>query len=122
MMAVRLGGIYALGELAKEHPSTYHVQVLKLFCAYARTSTFSSPFSEGDDETERPVVLARQDIQDVMGWIGARRRRQVRMESAGLLNLVEADLSGIILPPGANLAGALLAKADLSRSSSRVPI
>ena len=117
MMAVRLGGIYALGELAREHPKTYHVQVLKLFCAYARASIPSRQIGDGDDEKKRQMVLARQDIQEIMDWIGKRRRRQQRMESAGLLNLVQADLSGIILAPGANLAGALLAEANLSRSS-----
>ena len=117
MMAVRLGGIYALGELAKENPKSYHVQVLKLFCAYARTATPSVKIGNGDDAKVRQMVLARQDIQEVMDWIGTRRSKQQRMESVGMLNLVQADLSGIILPPGANLAGALLAEANLTRSS-----
>ena len=117
MMAVRLGGIYALGELAREYPRTYHVQVVKLFCAYARTSTPSHQIADGADENARRKVLDRQDVQDIMDWIGTRRRKQQRTESAGLLNLVQADLSGIILRPGANFAGALLAEANLSRSS-----
>lgn len=115
MMAVRLGGVYALGELAREHPKIYHVQVLKLFCAYVRTSLPAERSSDGTEGVGR--LLARQDIQDVMDWIGRRRRRQRRLEADGVLNLVQADLSGLILPPDSNLAGALLAEANLSRSS-----
>ena len=35
VLAVRLGGIYALQRLAEEHPEQYHVQVMRLLCAFA---------------------------------------------------------------------------------------
>ena len=34
VLAVRLGGIYALQRLAEEHPEQYHIQVLRLLCAF----------------------------------------------------------------------------------------
>ena len=117
VMAVRLGGIYALGEVAREHPKSYHVQVLKLFCAYARAPTPASRTGVDDPTKDGLMLLARQDIQEVIDWIGKRSRNQWRLESKGILNLVQADLSGIIIPRGANLSGALLAQANLARSS-----
>ena len=36
VLAVRLGGIYALERLAAEHPEQYHVQIMQLFCAFVR--------------------------------------------------------------------------------------
>ena len=37
LLSVRLGGIYALQSLADEVPETYHVPIMQLFCAFART-------------------------------------------------------------------------------------
>ena len=36
ILAVRLGGIYALQVLAKEDPKWYHIQVMKIFSAFLR--------------------------------------------------------------------------------------
>ena len=36
VLSVRLGGIYALERLAAEHPEQYHVQIMKLLCAFVR--------------------------------------------------------------------------------------
>ena len=37
VLSVRLGGIYALWNLAEEHPKQYHVRVMLLFCAFVRS-------------------------------------------------------------------------------------
>lgn len=42
VLAVRLGGIYALQRLAKDHPEAYHVQVMRLLCAFVRNPTAAS--------------------------------------------------------------------------------
>ena len=34
LLAVRLGGIYALDRLARDHPGDYHTQIMRLFCAF----------------------------------------------------------------------------------------
>ena len=117
VMAVRLGGIYALGELAREYPRTYHVQVIQLFCAYARAPAPDTRTSVDAPTKDGLLLFARQDLQEVMAWIGNRSRKQRRLESEHILNLVQADLSGVILPRGANLAGALLAQANLTSAS-----
>ena len=36
VLSVRLGGIYALQRLAEERPEQYHLQIMRLFCAFAR--------------------------------------------------------------------------------------
>ena len=35
-LAVRLAGIYALQRLAEEHPEQYHIEIMKLLCAFVR--------------------------------------------------------------------------------------
>ena len=35
VLSVRLGGIYALTRLAREHPGDYHTQIMSLLCAFA---------------------------------------------------------------------------------------
>ena len=39
VLSVRLGGIYALERLAADYPGQYHVQIMKLLCAFARNPT-----------------------------------------------------------------------------------
>ena len=46
VLSVRLGGIYALEHLAREHPDQYHLQIVKLLCAFVR-----NPPREGGIET-----------------------------------------------------------------------
>ena len=44
VLSVRLGGIYALERLASEHPQQYHVQIMKLACAFVRHPTKDANF------------------------------------------------------------------------------
>ena len=46
VLSVRLGGIYALERLASEHPQQYHVQIMKLACAFVRHPTKDANFPE----------------------------------------------------------------------------
>ena len=39
VLSVRLGGIYALERLAKEHPEEYHIQIMELLCSFVRHPT-----------------------------------------------------------------------------------
>ena len=34
VLSVRLGGIYALARLAREHPEEYHVQIMRLLLCF----------------------------------------------------------------------------------------
>ena len=35
-LPVRLGGIYALADLSREHPEDYHTKIMSLLCAFVR--------------------------------------------------------------------------------------
>ena len=66
ILSVRLGGIYALESLAREHSQQYAEQILKLFCAFARHPTGDAERTP-DSEAKR---LPRSDVQAVMDVIG----------------------------------------------------
>ena len=51
-LSVRLGGIYALQRLAEEYPHQYHLQVMRLFCAFVR-----NPTADEDYETSGSTCL-----------------------------------------------------------------
>ena len=125
---VRLGGIYALQRLAAEHPDEYHLQVMRLFCAFARRPTTDegprqSPVSA--DESELPEL--RQDVQAVMTAISACHAIQHDLEREQYDGQASLNLKGANLPcaelwstdfssahlPGVNLAGANLWNANL---------
>ena len=109
VLATRMGGIYALHRLAEEHPNEYHVQIMRLLCAFARYPTVQS---------SRPGADVREDVQSVMYAIRACRQKDIALELEKAENyrpnltrayLRGADLSGI------NLSNTDLPHADLSR-------
>ena len=68
VLSVRLGGIYALERLATEHPEQYHIQVMKLFCAFVRHPTRDDNFPEQPEYAEEFVL--REDVETAMRVIG----------------------------------------------------
>ena len=114
VLSVRLGGIYALQRLAEEHPEQYHVQIMRLLCAFVRHPTKDDGGAAKPDEKDR----LREDVQAVMTAIGTRSEAGIALEKkANLpLDLHGADLSGAWLAD-ADLSGAWLASADLSNAS-----
>ena len=117
VLAVRLAGIYALQRLAEEHPKQYHVQVMRLFCAFVR-----HPIEVEVEMAARPSdsILflesqgIREDVQVAMEAIGHRSEEGTLLEkqSQFKLNLRGADISNARLDE-ANLAGADFTNADL---------
>ena len=123
VLAVRLGGIYALARLAREHPGDYHVQIMNLLCAFVR----NPPVVEDQDTNK-----VREDVQAVMPAICVRSELQIEIEEKEFyfnLDLSGADLHGVSLlrvaslgnsnlqpRPGicANLKGAFLSCSNLS--------
>ena len=95
VLAVRIGGIYGLRHLAREHPQQYHVQVMRLFCSFVRNPSWSE--------------ILNEDAAAVMDAIGDRRERHLRLERDAeyWLNLSGANLRN------ANLQGANLSSSDL---------
>ena len=118
VLPVRLGGIYALGRLAEEYPEQYHIQIMQLFCAFARNPPESEEEGMVHQYAENePTHRLREDVQAVMTAIGRRSRAGIDLENAAedfKLDLRDADLHGASLK-GANLAGADLIRAKLDR-------
>ena len=117
-LSVRLGGIYALQRLAQEHPAEYHVQILRLFCAFVRNPPTRKDGEDGQEAAEETTPLIRtlrEDVQAVMGAIGTRRKKHLILEGDArfTLDLHGSNLSDAILI-GANLFGAILMDTNLS--------
>lgn len=116
VLSVRLGGIYALRRLAEEWPDQYYVQIMRLFCAFARLPTRDQSLVSGPAAIE-PGTLSgiRQDVAAVMQMIGSRDRTRIALErTAGfMLDLRGADLSAAEFLE-ADLSNALFHNAKLS--------
>ena len=112
LLAVRLGGIYALERLAAEHLQQYHVRVMKLVCAFVQHPTKDANFPEQPEDAETFVL--REDVQAAMRVIGARidKHRRLAAEGAYYIDLHGADLRGGDLR-GLNLSSP---SADMIRS------
>ena len=143
-LSVRLGGIYALQHLAEDEPKQYHVQIMRLFCAFVHNPTRDKDIDHYDynaeDESVNIDTRIRKDVQAAMTAIGTRSDADVELEKkakfeldlggahlshARLIsaNLADANLSGAVLfyarlvsanLTGANLTGAVLFNADLA--------
>ena len=62
VLSVRLGGIYALQRLAEESPGQYHIQIMRLFCAFVRLPTRDQSLESGQAVIEPGTLLGiRQD-------------------------------------------------------------
>ena len=113
VLAVRLGGIYALQRLAWEHPEQYHIQVMQVLCAFLRHPTKDEKVDTREVKAGE-ALKARQDVDAVMLAINSRRERQLVIERSAefALDLRGADLRDVYI--SANLSGAFLWEADLS--------
>ena len=119
VLSVRLAGIFALAQLAAEHPKEYHIQVMRLLCAFVRNPTSDEEIKASED----PKV--RQDVQIIMYIFNGRSQSELALEKGKItLDLVGADLrrsyistdmSGAILSE-ANLSHALITQTDLSEA------
>ena len=106
VLSVRLGGIYALERLAAEYPEQYHIQIMKVLCAFIRHPTDDTNFPEQPEEGKTFVL--REDVQAAMRVVGARGNRHLRLAGKGTYHI---DLHG------ADLRGGELRSLDLSSPS-----
>ena len=120
ILSVRLGGIYTLERLAAEHPEVYHIQIMKLLCAFVCNPTEDkrierNPDGEGSQCEQQSEV--RSDIAETMQAIGSRGRVGIAIEQdeGFKLYLRKANLNRLQVQD-AELSHAWLTKADLSRS------
>ena len=108
VLAERLGGIYALQRLAEEYPEQYHMQVIRLLCAFVRLPTKDQSLGSGQAAIEPGTLLGiRQDVEAIMQAIGSRSELRIALERELEFRL---DLKG------ADLHGAQLLNADLSHA------
>ena len=118
VLAVRLGGIYSLENLAKEYPEQYHVPVMEQLCSFVLhpTEVEGQP-TVGLREVELGVVygattaqdfaeagaleieVVREDIQAAMGSIALCHTRNLQFETQHnyWIDLHGADLRGVDL-------------------------
>ena len=129
VLSVRLGGIFALRRLAEEHPEQYHIQIIELFCAFARNPTKDNRIEfapEGYGDQDEQIRTVRADVEGVMNAIGSRSLTGISLEQRSAdfkLYLRDANLSDLQVQfaklsgawlTNANLSGAVLPHANLS--------
>ena len=117
VMSVRLGGIYAIERIAKEHPEEYHLQAMELLCAFARHPARDAQIETDLDEDIGEKRL-REDVESAMRAIAFRSEKCVVIESSRehiQLYLRDARLSHLQIRD-ANLVNAWFSRADLSYS------
>ena len=117
VLSVRLGGIYALQCLAEDHPKQYHLQIMRLFCAFVRHPTNDREYNFRSTGIEpKPNIKDYQvseDVQAAMTAIGTRSDADVELEKKEKFS---PDLSGAYLP-FVYLFKANLTDADLTHAS-----
>ena len=125
-LSLRLGGIYALQRLAEEHPDQCHVQIMRLFCAFARHPTAVARNGSGVIDYETGGALdanesvarlprLRPDVQAVIEAIATLNEARILLEREAeyVPNLSDADLRNLRLD-AQNLSRVELVGADLS--------
>ena len=125
-LSVRLGGIYALQSLAQEHPEEYHIQIMRLLCAFVRTPPARDEGDSGEGtggDMPSGLYSRREDVQAAMEAIGARREKHLILErkTGFRLDLRGANLSCTKLAAlnvsGADLTYAVLSDANVMRAN-----
>ena len=112
-LSVRLGGIYALQRLSNEYPDEYHVQILRLLCAFARHPTSDEKHvQEVTAKFDLPQI--REDVQAIVRIVGNRGSERVNLERIENYhpNLQHAYMSFSELG-GTNLENTDISHADL---------
>ena len=116
IISVRLGGIYALQQLAEDYPEQYHIRVMRLFCAFVCLPTKDQSLEPGQTAVDPGTLLViRPDVEAVMQMIGSRDKPRIALERKADFRL---DLRGADLPTaqflGADLSNAMFHNSNLS--------
>ena len=124
VLSVRIGGIHALEQLAKESPELYHVNVMRVLCAFVRQPPSNSRTeSTSEDNLGRNDQFHRMraDVEAVMHAISNRSLKGISLERNAIpkvLYLPDANLSHLDVYH-ANLSGARLTNVNLSAAILR---
>ena len=140
VLSVRLGGIYALQHVAKEHPDQYHIRIMQLLCAFVRSPTMDrdgkadeTPLTDNPQwhniriwqDRQMSALIVGEDIQAIMEAIGGRGKEYIALEQKKdfKLDFGSANLNGLMLKDidlsyadftNAILSNTLFVDADLS--------
>ena len=98
---VRLGGIYALEQIAKDAEEKYYWSVMETLTAYVREKS-PAPKEPTDPDDIPPLET---DIKAVMTVISRRKYSYGALAEPYRLDLKKVDLRGLKLPKKANLSG-----------------
>ena len=96
VLPVRLGGIYALQHLAKEDTVNYHIQVMRIFCAFLHHPTTDQTRDVGHSSLDTNIQHGRRDskvhlgrdVLDVLHAIGNRDKKEIELEGKVGFDLV----------------------------------
>ena len=129
---VRLGGIYALRALMKEHPEEFHVPAIELLCSFLRNPIDAGEVTRGsrirqDIQTAVDVIVGRREaevtLEKVRGFRLDLRNANLQYAELSTVNFSGANLERAIFSGtnmnGANLSEAVLDDADLSSANCR---
>ena len=116
-LSVRLGGIGTLQSLAEEYAEEYHVQIIRLFSAFARHPTSDLEYDQEIGAGNFPP-LTREDVQTVIWAIGGREARRISLENKSKfqMDLSSARLSRMWLPD-VNLSNAICLRTNFFGSN-----
>ena len=117
-LSVRQGGIYTLQRLVEKYGDSYHVEVMRLLCAFVRHPTadksYEAKLAEQNSDPQKRSS-PRDDVQAAVNWIVSCDRKLVGLEeNEGFeLNLIGAEFAYGQIAHG-DLSGAILSHANLS--------
>ena len=133
VLSVRLGGIYALRNLADEHPEQYHVDAMRLFCAFVRDPPEDKTLPHRADGSARKKMAAtdndqqlakslrpRPDVETIVEMISDRSQARIALEKKETgfqLDLRDAHHLQLARFEGADLSNAALDFADLTNAN-----
>ena len=120
--STRLGGIYALERLARDHPKTYHEQIMELLSSFARhpTTDTAIEIEYYNKATSKETYHVRPDVYEAVSAILRCKVAQIKNENGSGKNSgsYQTNLSVRYLrsegPPYINLTNVKLTGADLS--------
>ena len=119
VLSVRLGGIYALQNLAAEHPGQYHVRGMRLFCAFLRSPSGDRRVGVEQAEAGPEALLGMwQDTDAIAEIIQYRSAAVVTIErEAGFVLDLRGSNPTRAWFMGADMAGAYFHRAKLSNAN-----